>query len=174
VLLRGVGDRCSPSASSAAWHRGFFGACAHAYCGDFNREVAQPSGRIFPRSNIVAGILLAYLSNYLIGRMNLGQAEWRMAIGLRGDSGVVVFLPSVFHTAQSALVGDRESHRLRRLTGNRDPERELAEIMHSIWKARRQPSRCLTGSMDCPFFLAVTAAAFKSTDRRERLPLLLE
>jgi len=32
--------------------------------------------------NIVIGILLAYLSNYVIGRMGLGSAEWRWQLGI--------------------------------------------------------------------------------------------
>ena len=32
--------------------------------------------------NIVVGILLAYFSNYLIGRMNLGATEWRWQLGV--------------------------------------------------------------------------------------------
>src|SRR4029077_15974533 len=32
--------------------------------------------------NIVVGILLAYLSNYLISRVNLGEIEWRWQLGV--------------------------------------------------------------------------------------------
>src|SRR5262249_1891873 len=32
--------------------------------------------------NIVLGILIAYLSNYLIGEMQLGAAEWRWKLGV--------------------------------------------------------------------------------------------
>ena len=32
--------------------------------------------------NIVAGILLAYLSNYLVGLASLGDAEWRWKLGI--------------------------------------------------------------------------------------------
>ena len=31
----------------------------------------------FFQINVVSGILLAYFSNYLIGRFSLGDAEWR-------------------------------------------------------------------------------------------------
>src|SRR6266478_5720354 len=40
---------------------------------------AKARGRLvgFFQFNVVLGILLAYLSNYLIGRMDLAAAEWR-------------------------------------------------------------------------------------------------
>src|ERR1700674_5269308 len=41
--------------------------------------------------NIVAGILLAYFSNYLIGRMNLGATEWRWQLGVAAVPAVLFF-----------------------------------------------------------------------------------
>lgn len=45
---------------------------------------AKYRGRLvaFVQFNIVLGILLAYLSNYIIGRFQLGQTEWRWMFGM--------------------------------------------------------------------------------------------
>jgi len=49
-------------------------------------ELAPPKlrGRLVGtfQINIVVGILLAYLSNYLIGLLNLGAMEWRLQLGI--------------------------------------------------------------------------------------------
>src|SRR3954453_19962600 len=45
---------------------------------------AKWRGRLvgFFQFNVVLGILLAYISNYLVGRANLGAAEWRWKLGV--------------------------------------------------------------------------------------------
>ncbi len=50
--------------------------------------------------NIVAGILLAYLSNYIIGRLNLGDDEARWMFGVMAVPSVIFFL-MLFFTPQS-------------------------------------------------------------------------
>jgi len=42
--------------------------------------------------NIVFGILLAYLSNYIIGALNLGDAEWRWIFGVEAFPAAVFYL----------------------------------------------------------------------------------
>lgn len=42
--------------------------------------------------NIVLGILLAYLSNYLIGRLSLGASEWRLMFGVMALPSIIFFL----------------------------------------------------------------------------------
>ena len=42
--------------------------------------------------NIVFGILLAYLSNYLIGGLHLGEQEWRWMFGVMAAPSAVFFL----------------------------------------------------------------------------------
>ncbi|RIK71241.1 MAG: MFS transporter, partial [Planctomycetota bacterium] len=55
---------------------------------------ARVRGRLvaLAQFNIVLGILLAYLSNYVIGRLGLGEAEWRWMFG-------VVAVPSAAYWA---------------------------------------------------------------------------
>jgi SP family arabinose:H+ symporter-like MFS transporter len=58
-------------------------------------EIAPPAWRgamvgMF-QFNIVLGILVAYLSNYLIGTMMLGAEEWRWKFGIASVPGIILF-----------------------------------------------------------------------------------
>lgn len=55
---------------------------------------AKWRGRLvgFFQFNVVFGILLAYLSNFLIGTMALGQAEWRWKLGISAAPAALFFL----------------------------------------------------------------------------------
>src|SRR5438270_1073807 len=55
---------------------------------------AKWRGRLvgFFQFNVVAGILLAYFSNYLIGRANLGQQDWRWMLGVSGIPALFFFI----------------------------------------------------------------------------------
>ena len=46
----------------------------------------------FFQFNVVLGILLAYLSNYLIGCMDLAAAEWRWELGIAAVPAAMFFL----------------------------------------------------------------------------------
>lgn len=50
--------------------------------------------------NVVFGILLAYLSNYAIGSLHLGEGEWRWMFGVMAAPSVLFFL-LIFRTPQS-------------------------------------------------------------------------
>ena len=86
--------------------------------------------------NIVCGILLAYLSNYVITTLHLGALQWRWEFG-------VAIVPSVFFLL--VLFGIPRSSRwlastnrtdealeVLKLMGSPDSEAELREIMDSI------------------------------------------
>jgi len=51
--------------------------------------------------NIVVGILLASLSNYIIFGMGLGATEWRWELGIAGLP-VIIFLALPFSIPQSS------------------------------------------------------------------------
>ncbi len=55
---------------------------------------AKWRGRLvgFFQFNVVFGILLAYLSNYLIGTLSLGDAEWRLKLGISALPAALFFL----------------------------------------------------------------------------------
>lgn len=114
--------------------------------------------------NIVVGVLLAYLSNYLIVRANLGAVEWRWEFGVAAFP-ALLFLLLLFTIPRSArwlaAKGELlEAASVLRMIGS-DPELEMKEITAAIqedaansgeglfqWKYRR------------PIFLAITIAMF--------------
>jgi len=113
----------------------------------------------------VVGILLAYLSNYLIGRMNLGMTEWRWQLGIAAVPALLFFMLLFFipRSPRWLAMQNRsgEAIEVLRLTGNKEPEVELAQIMHSIHLERTSASEpLLARKYLLPIFLAVTAGAF--------------
>jgi MFS transporter, SP family, arabinose:H+ symporter len=128
---------------------------------------AKWRGRLvgFFQINIVVGILLAYLSNFLIGRMNLGLSEWRWQLGVAAVP-ALFFLGLLFFIPRSprwlaTQNRTREAVEVLRLTGSKEPELELSEIMQSIHLERTTASeRLLARKYLLPIFLAVTAGAF--------------
>jgi len=128
---------------------------------------AKWRGRLvgFFQVNIVVGILLAYLSNYLIGRMNLGMTEWRWQLGIAAVPALLFFMLLFFipRSPRWLAMQNRsgEAIEVLRLTGNKEPEVELAQIMHSIHLERTSASEpLLARKYLLPIFLAVTAGAF--------------
>jgi len=128
---------------------------------------AKWRGRLvgFFQVNIVLGILLAYLSNFLIGRMNFGLAEWRWQLGIAALP-AFLFLFMLFFIPRSprwlAMKNRRnEALDVLRLTGNENPERELSEIVASIHLERSSAAEPLfQWKYRLPIMLAVTAGAF--------------
>jgi sugar porter (SP) family MFS transporter len=128
---------------------------------------AEWRGRLvgFFQVNIVLGILLAYLSNFLIGRMNFGLAEWRWQLGIAALP-AFFFLLMLFFIPRSprwlALKNrTQEALDVLRLTGNENPARELDAIVASIHlehSAAAEP--ILQRKYLLPIVLAVTAGAF--------------
>ena len=115
--------------------------------------------------SIVAGILLAYLSNFLIGRMNFGLAQWRWQLGIAAVP-AFFFLLMLFFIPRSprwlALKNrTREGLEVLRLIGNDNPEQELDSIMASIHLEQSAASEpILQWKYRLPIVLAVTAGAF--------------
>src|SRR5258707_4693433 len=86
--------------------------------------------------NIVFGILLAYLSNYILGTMQFGGAEWRWKLGISAVP-ALLFLLMLFGIPRSPrwLVKKQriaEARDVLRMTGEQDYEQELQEIIVSI------------------------------------------
>ncbi len=115
--------------------------------------------------SIVAGILIAYLSNFLIDRMNFGMAEWRWQLGIASVP-AFFFLLMLFFIPRSprwlALKNRREEAvDVLRLTGNPNPAEELDRIMASIHLERSSVSEpILQRKYLLPIVLAVSAGAF--------------
>jgi len=128
---------------------------------------AKWRGRLvgFFQINIVLGILLAYLSNFLIGRMNFGSTEWRWQLGIAAVP-ALLFLLMLFFIPRSPrwlAMKNRTTEALDvlRLTGNENPEQELREIVAAIHLERTSVVESLfQRKYLLPIVLAVSAGAF--------------
>jgi SP family arabinose:H+ symporter-like MFS transporter len=115
--------------------------------------------------NIVIGILLAYLSNYCIGRLGLGAAEWRWQLGIAALP-AVLFLVLLFGIPTSSrwLVTQKrvdEARGVLEMMGAENPEAELREIVDSIHLERLETSEPLfSWKYRFPLFLAITIGMF--------------
>ncbi|MGB9463988.1 MAG: sugar porter family MFS transporter [Candidatus Acidiferrum sp.] len=115
--------------------------------------------------NIVIGILLAYFSNYCIGRMGLGAAEWRWQLGIAAIP-AFLFLVLLFGIPPSSrwLVTQKrvdEARSVLQMMGAENPEGELLEIVGSIHLERLQTSEPLfSWKYRFPLFLAITIGMF--------------
>jgi sugar porter (SP) family MFS transporter len=103
-------------------------------------EIAPPDwrGRLvgFFQVNIVVGILLAYISNAIIGSMHLGANDWRWMFGASGVP-AALFLITLFAIPRSPrwLVTQSnldEALQVLRLTGVPKPKEQLDEIVTSV------------------------------------------
>jgi sugar porter (SP) family MFS transporter len=103
-------------------------------------EIAPPDwrGRLvgFFQVNVVVGILLAYMSNALIGSMNLGDTQWRWQLGVSGIP-ALLFLITLYFIPRSPrwLVMKKnldEALAVLKLTGIEQPKQELDEIAASV------------------------------------------
>ena len=115
--------------------------------------------------NIVFGILVAYLSNYLIGVAALGDAEWRWKLGVAALP-AALFLVMLYTIAESprwlakkGRVGEAEE--VLRGTGDPDYRKDLAEIVESLDARHGAADEPLfQRKYRFPIFLAVSIAMF--------------
>lgn len=105
--------------------------------------------------NIVVGILVAYLSNYLIGQLELGASEWRWKLGVTAAPAALLFamLHYIPHSPRWLAAKGRDSEALAALQriGAERAENALREIRSSLsihehtasarlsWRAHRVP-----------------------------------
>jgi MFS transporter, SP family, arabinose:H+ symporter len=128
---------------------------------------ARFRGRLvgFFQFNVVFGILLAYLSNYLIGRQGFGAAEWRWELGVTAIPAALFFL-MLFGIPRSprwlAKKGRlTEARAVLQTIGEENYEQELQEIVESIHTEQLQAGEALfTAAHAFPIFLAVSVAMF--------------
>lgn len=130
---------------------------------------ARRRGRLvaLAQFNIVAGILLAYLSNWLIGGMDLGGNAWRWMFGVEAVP-AAAFFALLFLTPESPrwLVARGridEARAVLRLVGtdSGDVEEELAGIRRSLAQESAAAAEPLFAARHRrPVLLAVAIAAF--------------
>jgi sugar porter (SP) family MFS transporter len=126
---------------------------------------AKWRGRLvgFFQINVVFGIMLAYLSNYLIGLAHFGAIEWRCKLGIAA-------LPAAFFLLMLAgiprsprwLVEKRrlqEAREVLQLIGDENPEQELQDILNSM-HLERSKEPLFTWKYRLPVFLAISIGMF--------------
>jgi MFS transporter, SP family, arabinose:H+ symporter len=128
---------------------------------------ARLRGRLvgFFQFNVVFGILLAYLSNYLVSLANLGPLEWRWQFGVATFPSVL-FLALLFTIPRSPRwLAEKgrvdEAREVLKRTGEPEYETALQEILESIKQLQGQASEALFQRRYwLPIFLAISVAMF--------------
>ena len=115
--------------------------------------------------NVVFGIVLAYLSNYLIRTMHLGAAEWRWQVGVAGFPaiGFLIMLFGIPRSPRWSASRDRidEALEILRLMGDPNPEAELADIRAALKQEHASAhERVFQWKYRYPLFLAISIGAF--------------
>jgi MFS transporter, SP family, arabinose:H+ symporter len=114
--------------------------------------------------NVVLGILLAYLSNYIVGALLSGAAEWRWKLGIPAAPALLFFL-FLFTIPRSPrwLVKKQrvdEAKEVLRVTGEENYEQELQEIVASIDAEHIARDSLFSWKYRLPIFLAVSIGMF--------------
>jgi SP family arabinose:H+ symporter-like MFS transporter len=128
---------------------------------------AKWRGRLvgFFQFNIVAGILLAYFSNYLIGLAGFGTEEWRWMLGVSGIPALLFFvmLFTIPRSPRWLVQKGRvpEARSVLQMIGEENVEAELGDIVASIDVEHGHGSEPLfQAKYRLPIFLAVSVAMF--------------
>jgi SP family arabinose:H+ symporter-like MFS transporter len=116
--------------------------------------------------NVVAGILLAYLSNYLVGLQHFSMdEEWRWKLGVAAaPAALFLFLLFTIPRSPRWLVKKQqidEARRVLQMTGEENYEEDLREIVASIDAEHGHADEPLfSRKYALPIFLAVTIGFF--------------
>jgi SP family arabinose:H+ symporter-like MFS transporter len=128
---------------------------------------AKLRGRLvgFFQLNIVAGILLAYFSNYIMGLQGLGTAEWRWKLGISAAPAVLFFLMlfTIPRSPRWLVKKGRvpEARTVLQQIGERNVETALQDIVGSIDALHGHAEEPLFQTkFKLPIFLAVTIGMF--------------
>jgi MFS transporter, SP family, arabinose:H+ symporter len=118
----------------------------------------------FFQFNIVLGIVLAYVSNYLVGACNLGDPEWRWKLGVSAVPALLFFV-MLFGIPRSPrwLVKQHrlvEAREVLAIVGESDVEGELAVIADSMAHERGSGDHLFSPKYRKPVMLAILVALF--------------
>lgn len=115
--------------------------------------------------NVVFGIMVAYISNYVIRTMHLGAAEWRWQVGIAAVPAIVFFV-LLFGIPRSprycaSLDRDEEALDVLRKMGEEDPAAELADIQAALAEEHAvEHEPVFKWKYRYPLFLAITIGLF--------------
>jgi sugar porter (SP) family MFS transporter len=115
--------------------------------------------------NVVVGILVAYLSNYLLGLVDFGMNEWRWQLGVAALPALLFFIMlfGIPRSARWLVTKNRipEAREVLKQLGSPDGASELDEIVQSVHVDGVAHSEKLFQKKYLkPIYLAVTVAAF--------------
>jgi SP family arabinose:H+ symporter-like MFS transporter len=128
---------------------------------------AKWRGRLvgFFQFNVVLGVLLAYLSNYVIGLAGFADTEWRWKLGISAIP-AAFFLTMLFTIPRSPrwLVSKgrtQEARQVLKAIGEEEFERSLQQIVESTNLERSgREDRLFSRQYRAPIFLAVSIGVF--------------
>jgi MFS transporter, SP family, arabinose:H+ symporter len=115
--------------------------------------------------NVVVGILLAYLSNYLISQGGFGAMEWRWKLGIPALP-AAMFLIALFGIPESprwlvAAGRSQDAREVLQRTGETSPDDEIQEIVASLRRERGSKNEPLfEPRYGLPIFLAISIGLF--------------
>ncbi len=128
---------------------------------------AKWRGRLvgFFQFNVVAGILLAYLSNYIVGLTHGGPNEWRWKLGVSVVPAALFFLMLFQIPRSPRWLAEKgrieEAREVLRLIGEENVDQELASILSAVEMERRYgQERLFSARNRFPLFLAISIAMF--------------
>jgi SP family arabinose:H+ symporter-like MFS transporter len=128
---------------------------------------ARWRGRLvgFFQFNVVAGILVAYLSNYLVGLAGLGQSEWRWKLGVAALPALLFFVMLFSIPASPRWLASRgrneEARDVLVRIGEEDVTGALKRMMDSADRDRQGGSDALfQARYKLPVFLAIAIGTF--------------
>jgi sugar porter (SP) family MFS transporter len=115
--------------------------------------------------NVVIGILIAYISNWIIANLGLGLTEWRWQLGIAFFPALAfaLLLFTIPHSSRFLITRGENDEALvvLRKMGTEDPAAELSVIRASLHSQTRETSEPLfQRSLRFPIFLAVSVALF--------------
>src|SRR5271167_4154737 len=132
----GVGRRCWPSAFVGGLAIGGSSVLGPVYIAEI--APARWRGLLVGtfQINIVIGILVAYLSNYVMSLFGLGLNEWRWQLGIAAAPALLFFvmLFTIPRSARWLVLKHRipEGREVIAILGSESPDAELKEIVDSI------------------------------------------
>jgi sugar porter (SP) family MFS transporter len=127
---------------------------------------AKWRGRLvgFFQFNVVFGILVAYLSNYIIGAQGFGATEWRWKLGIAAvpAAGFLLMLFFIPRSPRWLVKKQRieEARGVLKLIGEENYEQELKEIVESIDAEHTADDKFFSFKYRLPIFLAITIGLF--------------
>src|ERR1700735_3678028 len=130
-------------------------------------EPAKLRGRMVGlfQINVVVGVLLAYLSNYLISLLKLGELQWRWQLGVAAIPSLLflIMLYGIPRSSRWLVTKNKtdEALQILKMMGSPDSEAELREIVDSIHMERGMAAEPLfKREYRLPIFLAVSIGLF--------------